>query len=173
MNKALLHAETIPAQPWFEAIDLLSRHNIYFETCLANTPALAETAYRIRYQVYCVERGFESAQEHATGLETDAYDNRSLAGLLIHRPSGDAMGTVRLVLPDFSAPGVFPVEANCCTSNGIERWLITCRWPRPPKCRASPSPRISAAAPATTRRLVAPASAAPSASAKATCLASA
>src|SRR5579872_4358985 len=99
MNKAILYQEAIsaPAEPWFQEIDLLSRHNIYFQTCLADTPALTETAYRIRYQVYCLERGFENADQQVGGMELDAYDSRALAGLLIHRPSGDAMGTVRLV----------------------------------------------------------------------------
>ena len=118
MNRAILHPGAIPAQPWFEDIDLLSRHNICFETCLAGSPAQAGPPI-IRYQVYCVERGFESAEEHATGLETDVYDKRALAGLLIHRPSGDAMGTVRLVLPDFAVPGVFPV-GELLHENGIE-----------------------------------------------------
>jgi N-acyl amino acid synthase of PEP-CTERM/exosortase system len=39
----------------------------------------------------------------------DEYDVRSIQGLLIHKPTGDAMGTVRMVRPDFTAEGVLPV----------------------------------------------------------------
>jgi N-acyl amino acid synthase of PEP-CTERM/exosortase system len=111
MNRVLLRRDLAgkPAEPWSQDLDLLNRHNFYFETRLADTPALLQTAHQIRYQVYCLERGFENAGEHGGGLETDAYDGRAMAGLLVHRPTGDAIGTVRLVRPDFNAPGVFPV----------------------------------------------------------------
>lgn len=111
MNRALSYRDIAgaPAQPWSEDLDLLNRHNIYFETCVADTPALVETAHKIRYQVYCLERKFEDASEHDNGLEIDAYDSRSLPGLLIHRPTGDSIGTVRLVRPDFAVKGALPV----------------------------------------------------------------
>src|SRR5579872_2444310 len=120
MNKALSFREIgdAPAQPWPQSLDLLNRHNIYFETRLAESQLLRETAHKIRYQVYCLERGFENAGEHAGGLEMDAFDKNSLQGILIHRPTGDAMGTVRMVLPDPAVEGGLPV-GQLLAQNGM------------------------------------------------------
>jgi N-acyl amino acid synthase of PEP-CTERM/exosortase system len=76
----------------------------YFETLTADTQALIRRAQEIRYQVYCVEHPFENPAEHPDGLETDEFDTHSVHSLLRHRPSGEAMGTVRLVLPLPKAP---------------------------------------------------------------------
>ena len=121
MTRALLHRDLAdaPAQPWSEELDLLNRHNIYFETRIADTPALAETAHKIRYQVYCLERKFENADEHEDGMETDAYDHRSIPGILIHRPTGDTIGTVRLVRPDMGIKGALPA-GELLAANGID-----------------------------------------------------
>lgn len=121
MNKALSFREMgeAPAELWQQPLDLLHRHNIYFETRLAEDPSLRETAHKIRYQVYCLERGFENAGEHSGGLEKDAYDERSLQGILIHRPTGEAMGTVRMVLPDSAVLGGLPV-GQLLAQNGID-----------------------------------------------------
>ncbi len=78
-------------------LDALSR---YFDIVLADTPERLRCAHEIRYEVYCLERGFESRDEHPDGLETDEFDPRGVHSLLVHRPSGEAIGTVRLVLPD-------------------------------------------------------------------------
>ncbi len=58
-------------------------------------------AFRLRYQVYCRERGFEPGEG---GLETDAYDETSVHVLVRHRPTGQAIGTVRLVIPTWKGP---------------------------------------------------------------------
>lgn len=74
-----------------------------FNRCLAIVPAdtddLLDHAFRLRYQVYCVERGFEDAADHPDGLEQDGDDVRSLHSLLIERSTGVPVGTVRLILP--------------------------------------------------------------------------
>lgn len=121
MNRALLYRDIAgtPAQSWPEDLDLLNRHNIYFETRLADTPSLLETAHKIRYQVYCLERKFEDASEHSSGLEMDAYDSRSMPGILFHRPTGDAIGTVRLVRPDLGVKGGLPV-GQLLAEHGID-----------------------------------------------------
>jgi N-acyl amino acid synthase of PEP-CTERM/exosortase system len=104
MNKALLYRDfpEFPVEQLKDPageLDLLARHDLYFETRQATTPALIETAQALRYQVYCLERKFENAQEHARGLESDEYDAHAVQGVLFHRPTGEGMGTVRLVLP--------------------------------------------------------------------------
>ena len=69
-----------------------------FEGVVADTEPLRSACYRIRHQVYCTERGFERAEDHPDGLETDEHDAHSLHGLLRCRQTGEGVGTVRLVL---------------------------------------------------------------------------
>jgi N-acyl amino acid synthase of PEP-CTERM/exosortase system len=84
---------------------LLEIYNRYFFSQAADTPELVARAQEIRYQVYCIEQqGYEDAAQHPDGREKDEFDTRSIHSLLVHRPSGVAMGTVRLVLPDGDAP---------------------------------------------------------------------
>jgi N-acyl amino acid synthase of PEP-CTERM/exosortase system len=82
---------------------LRERFDQYFEIVSANTPELLRIAHSIRYQVYCVERAFES-DEHRNGLEIDPFDERAIHSLIIHRASGVAAGTVRLIRPDQRMP---------------------------------------------------------------------
>src|SRR6185436_68316 len=84
---------------------LLERFNRYFSAVVADTPDLIHRAQEIRYQVYCVEHKFENAAEHTDGREKDDFDSHSTHGVLIHRPTGQAVGTVRLVLPRHDALG--------------------------------------------------------------------
>ena len=86
-----------PAPP--ETHSLTDLYNQYFKIIPADTPGLLEAAYRLRYQVYCVENPFENPKAHRDGLERDCYDDHSVHSLLIHRPSGAVAGIVRLVLP--------------------------------------------------------------------------
>jgi N-acyl amino acid synthase of PEP-CTERM/exosortase system len=77
----------------------LSRFDTYFSTQEATSAELINCALALRFQVYCIEREFENAAHFADRLETDALDRHSLHGLLFHRLRGDAIGTVRLILP--------------------------------------------------------------------------
>tara|TARA_B100001939_G_C16947375_1_gene620840 strand:+ start:2117 stop:2932 length:816 start_codon:yes stop_codon:yes gene_type:complete len=70
-----------------------------FDVVPADTPELLEESYRLRYQVYCLETGFENKDDFPDGLEIDPYDGQSVASLLIHKKSSIVAGTVRLVLP--------------------------------------------------------------------------
>lgn len=82
--------------------DPASLCNLYmrwFDVVRADTPERLREAYRLRYQVYCVENAFEDASQHVAGLETDEFDAHSIHSLLIHRPTGMVAGTVRLILP--------------------------------------------------------------------------
>ena len=100
--RTLSVAQAISAPP---EESMLTRLNRYFETAIADTPELLREAHELRYRVYCLEMsGFEDPKEHPDGLEKDAYDVSSVHGLLIHRASRQATGTVRLVLPRIDAP---------------------------------------------------------------------
>jgi N-acyl amino acid synthase of PEP-CTERM/exosortase system len=78
--------------------DTGSRIN-YFDIVRADTPSLVDEAYRLRYQVYCLENPFENAGEHIDGRERDADDDRSIHTLLVHRRTGAFAGTARVILP--------------------------------------------------------------------------
>jgi N-acyl amino acid synthase of PEP-CTERM/exosortase system len=89
----------------------LARFNTYFETRLADSAQSIRVSQAIRYQVYCVEHPHEKS-DNAAGLEIDEFDSHSVHGLLIHRASTMATGTVRLVLPLRDAPeSSFAVQA--------------------------------------------------------------
>jgi N-acyl amino acid synthase of PEP-CTERM/exosortase system len=84
----------------FAPESLVSTYNEHFDVVRASTPSLLDEAFRLRYQVYCVENPFENPAEQVDGRETDVDDDRSVHSLLIHRRSGMTAGTVRVILPD-------------------------------------------------------------------------
>lgn len=86
----------------------------WFEIVDADTPERVRAAYGIRYQVYCVEQGFEDAAEHPDGMESDEYDSHSVHSLLVHRHTEEPVGTVRLILPVASRLGdSFALQRAC------------------------------------------------------------
>jgi len=76
----------------------------WFDVVACTTPERIRESMRLRYQVYCVETGFENPAENPDGLERDSADDHALHSLLIHRPSGTVAGTVRLILPQAHLP---------------------------------------------------------------------
>lgn len=85
-----------------------------FEIVSADTPALIDEAHKLRYQVYCEEKGYEDAACYPDGREYDEYDRRSVHSLIRHRDSGIYVGVVRLVLPDCgSLHAPLPMERHC------------------------------------------------------------
>jgi N-acyl-L-homoserine lactone synthetase len=81
------------------------------DVVIADTPDLIEEVFRLRYQVYCVERGFEPG---CGGKEFDEFDDLARHVLLVHRSSGEPIGTVR-VIPSFLTGGVkgLPMSSVC------------------------------------------------------------
>ena len=78
---------------------------------VATTPEQVIEAKRLRYQVYCEERGFEPGEN---GLEQDEYDHSSRHILVRSRVTGKVYGTVRLVLSGHGeADRGFPMERVC------------------------------------------------------------
>lgn len=82
--------------------------NEYFEIIPANTPDLREIAYKLRYQVYCLETRFEDADSFPDKMEKDAYDDNASISLLKHRKTDSYAGTVRLIIPDVKQPDELP-----------------------------------------------------------------
>lgn len=74
----------------------------YFETLVLteSDDELRDEAFRLRYQVYCVENPFEDSSDNPDGLERDALDDASVHCLLRHKRSCAMAGAVRLVMPN-------------------------------------------------------------------------
>lgn len=80
----------------------------------ASTESLLDQAYRLRYQVYCLERGFEDAATNPDGRERDEFDDHSVHRLLVHAETGLIVGGVRLVLPrQDHLKNCFPIQGVC------------------------------------------------------------
>jgi N-acyl amino acid synthase of PEP-CTERM/exosortase system len=96
------------------SIPLVEAYQKLFVNIPADTPELQQEAYRLRYQVYCIERKFEDPSQNPSGLERDEYDNHSVQALLLHRESRKTVGTIRLVLPKPGArEGSLPFHSVC------------------------------------------------------------
>jgi len=80
--------------------ELVSSYAGHFTVVRADTPALLDEVFRLRYQVYCLENSdFENPDEHQDGRERDDDDTRSVHALLMHERTGAFAGTVRVILP--------------------------------------------------------------------------
>lgn len=94
--------------------DLYSIFHRHFEILQADSKALLDKVFHLRYQVYCVENQFEKSSHFPDNREMDIYDTRSLHSLIKHNDSNLSAGAVRLILPDPVSPQVeFPIESAC------------------------------------------------------------
>lgn len=66
---------------------------------ISRSPDHVGRCQRLRYKVYCVERGWYNEVRISKGHELDAFDNRASHALLTRNDNGDGIGVVRLVLP--------------------------------------------------------------------------
>ncbi len=86
----------------------------YFRVVYADSPELQRLAYRIRYQVYCEEFGYEDPDECTDQCERDAMDSVADQALLIHVPTGKPVGCTRLIgTRGCPPPGHLPFEQHC------------------------------------------------------------
>ncbi len=83
----------------------------YFEMVQANTPALLDEALRLRYQVYCLETGFEKHTQFTHGIEYDQFDLFSVHTVIKHKYSGSPAANARLILPRSNKSNFhFPIQ---------------------------------------------------------------
>lgn len=71
--------------------------------------SIMEDIYRLRYEVYCIERNFLDENDYPDGLETDVYDICSAHFAAYNHQH--IVGTVRLVQPE--ADQLYPFEGHC------------------------------------------------------------
>ncbi len=90
--------------------DFVGSYHDHFAVLRADTPERLDEAYRLRYRVYCVENQFEDPERCPDGREVDDDDDRAVHTLLVHRRSGAAVGTARLILPQPGGGRPLPVH---------------------------------------------------------------
>ncbi len=95
------------------APDLVASFSKYFRVVVADSPALRDEVYKIRYQVYCKEMRTEREEQFPNGLESDIFDKFSAHCLMQHRISGMYAGCVRLVYSDPANSPSLPFEIFC------------------------------------------------------------
>lgn len=81
-----------------------------FKFVEVNSESLKKEIFRLRYDVYVREFGFEKKEAHPTGLETDIYDSHAVELAAIEQTGPGiqkVIGTIRLIL--HSEHG-FPIE---------------------------------------------------------------
>ena len=82
---------------------------VFHTRAIDDDPRLLEQSYRLRYQVYCVERGFLDPAAYPDGRESDAFDAYAVhLGVVDSR--GELAGTARLIT---SNPLGFPMFQHC------------------------------------------------------------
>ncbi|MFP4138098.1 MAG: PEP-CTERM/exosortase system-associated acyltransferase [Halomonas sp.] len=92
--------------PLFEesrVMPMLKAHDAFlakYRIILATTREERERVYRLRYDVYCQEIGYQPESFCQESLELDVHDKHSIHCYLEHRSSGLSAGCLRLVLPD-------------------------------------------------------------------------
>jgi len=84
-----------------------------YEVILADSPATQAIHRKIRYHVYCVERGYEDPAAYPNGEESDLWDDDAVQFVARERVSGRCVGAIRLILPRAVD---FPVETLGCLS---------------------------------------------------------
>lgn len=82
----------------------------HFEVVLADTESARRIHYQIRYQVYCLEEGFEDHMNFPNREERDEWDENSVHFLVRSKITDEWVAAMRLVLP---SPKGFPLEQIC------------------------------------------------------------
>ena len=91
--------------------DAFSKH---FEVRIAQGRPDVQSTFRLRYEVYCVEKKFERCEEHPDLMEYDSHDQWSGHALIVQRRTGQTVASTRLVLAGRLPAGqALPIEAHC------------------------------------------------------------
>jgi len=91
-----------------------------YEVVVADEEYARSQHHFVRYQVYCLETGYECADKFPQRQEIDAYDDRALPFVVTSRRSGEAVAAMRLIFGDcHQLPTVkaFPGIADMLTAD--------------------------------------------------------
>ncbi|WP_078120741.1 PEP-CTERM/exosortase system-associated acyltransferase [Thiosocius teredinicola] len=80
-----------------------------FRVCFADTAFGVALHQRIRYQVFCLDKGFEDPEAFSAARETDAWDDHSAHFIVQDKSSQQWVAATRLVLPRPDSP--LPVDS--------------------------------------------------------------
>jgi N-acyl-L-homoserine lactone synthetase len=87
----------------------MEQHSAFRARTIDDDPELLDESYRLRYRVYCLERGFLDAADYPDGREIDEFDEHSVH-LGVFDAEGTMIGTARLIKPN---PHGFPMFRYC------------------------------------------------------------
>ena len=79
----------------------INQHTTGYDVIMANTEESKKIHFNLRYQIYCLEKGYEEACKFPDELEKDEYDDRSVHFLIRHRSDHQWVGTFRLIIDKF------------------------------------------------------------------------
>lgn len=80
-----------------------------FRVCFADTPFGVVLHQRIRYQVFCLDKGFEDPGAFSAAQETDAWDDHAAHFIVQNKNTRQWVAATRLVLPSPRRP--LPVDS--------------------------------------------------------------
>jgi N-acyl amino acid synthase of PEP-CTERM/exosortase system len=85
--------------------------NHHFEVKTTPESEIFDESLRLRYQVYCLERGFKNHENFVDKKEFDYFDAHALHGIVRHRQTDLTVASVRLVRTRLEVQdSVFPLE---------------------------------------------------------------
>ncbi|ECG8590352.1 PEP-CTERM/exosortase system-associated acyltransferase [Salmonella enterica subsp. salamae] len=87
-----------------------------FTHLIADTDALRQECFKLRYRVYCEENDWLRKENlyNPVKLEKDIYDKHSAHGLIIHKQTGLLTGTVRIILNNSTtSTNILPIYLLC------------------------------------------------------------
>lgn len=87
--------------------------------------ALLQDTYRIRYAVYCLDRGFLDPDRYAYDLEYDEYDGRAQHLAICHRKTGRMTATARIIVSEASPVSRWslPLRRHCELWPEVQKYL--------------------------------------------------
>lgn len=87
-----------------------------YEVILADTAEARRIHYQLRYQVYCLEEGFEAHDDFPDRMERDKWDDNSVHFIVRSKQSMEWIAAMRLVLPQQES---LPLETLCSIDSRV------------------------------------------------------
>ena len=81
-----------------------------YEVILADTETARRIHYQLRYQVYCLDEGFEEHSKYPDGMERDDWDDHAVHFIVQSKQTREWIAAMRLILPQQKS---LPVEELC------------------------------------------------------------